>query len=290
MRMLEAQSLTVRYGSLAAVNGVSFALEENQWLMIVGPNGAGKSTLASALTRGVPYTGVVRILGEDILGEKPARLARKIGMLLQSNAVSYSFTVEEVVRMGRYAWSRGPLAGRSAEDDSAVERALGATGMAALRERSVLTLSGGELQRTFLAQALTQDPGILVLDEPANHLDLVYQRQVFGMISQWMREPGRAVISVVHDLSLARAFGTHALLMDGGVCAAQGPVGEALAAANLNAVYHMDVGRWMRDMLSLWGEPEALPVAEQARVEPNEQGNTATDRERDDHCGLREQA
>lgn len=250
--LLEVREVTVRYGELTIVDRVSFTLRENEWLMIVGPNGAGKSTLVNALTRGVPYTGEVRILGEDTAHIRPARLARSIGMLLQSNFVGYSFTVEEVVRMGRYAWSRGPFAGRSAEDDAAVERALSAAGMAELRERSVLTLSGGELQRAFLAQALAQEPQILVLDEPANHLDLVYQKQVFALISEWMTQPGHAVVSVVHDLSLAKAFGTHALLLNRGVCVACGPAGAVLTGANLDSVYCMDVCAWMRSMLSLW--------------------------------------
>ena len=72
----------------------------------------------------------------------------------------------------------------------------------------MLTLSGGELQRTFLAQVLAQDPKLLLLDEPTNHLDLIYQKQIFALIGSWLREPGRAVVSVVHDLSLARSFGT----------------------------------------------------------------------------------
>ncbi|MFQ9449137.1 MAG: ATP-binding cassette domain-containing protein [Christensenellales bacterium] len=80
-----------------------------------------------------------------------------------------------------------------------------------MRRASVLTLSGGELQRTFLAQVFAQNPQILILDEPANHLDLIYQKHIFSLIETWLRQPGRAVVSVVHDLSLARKYGTHAV-------------------------------------------------------------------------------
>lgn len=114
------------------------------------------------------------------------------------------------------------------------------------------SLSGGELQRTFLAQVFAQNPQILILDEPANHLDLIYQKHIFSLIETWLRQPGRAVVSVVHDLSLARKYGTHAVLMHRGQCAAQGKIGDVMTAEKLQAVYEMDVYGWMREMLGQW--------------------------------------
>lgn len=95
-------------------------------------------------------------------------------MLAQKNAVSYAYSVEEVVSLGRYAHASGFLASRDDDGGERVERALELTGLTELRRASVLTLSGGELQRTFLAQVFAQNPQILILDEPANHLDLIY--------------------------------------------------------------------------------------------------------------------
>ena len=115
-----------------------------------------------------------------------------------------------------------------------------------------LTLSGGELQRTFLAQVFAQNPKLLILDEPANHLDLIYQKHIFSLIEAWLKQPGRAVISVVHDLSLAKKYGTHAVLMDRGRCAAQGKTDEVMTRERLEAVYGMDVYGWMRDLLGQW--------------------------------------
>ena len=133
-------------------------------------------------------------------------------------------------------------------------RALEQTGLADKRGASVLELSGGEVQRVFLAQVLAQGPRLLLLDEPANHLDLSCQQQIFGLIREWLRQPGRAVLSVVHDLSLARAYGTHAELMHQGRCAARGPVNEVMTPEQLRAVYGMDVYAWMRRMLACWQE------------------------------------
>ena len=250
--MLCAENVTVRYGDFTAVDGLSFSLEEGQWLMLVGPNGAGKSTLLHAISQGVPYSGTIRLAGRDIRSYKPVQLARTVGVLAQHHHVGYAYTVEEIVRLGRYAHRGGFLSSHDDEGEAWVEEALRLTGMEDLRKASVLTLSGGELQRAFLAQVFAQNPSILILDEPANHLDLVYQKQIFSLIDQWRAQPGRAVISVVHDLSLARKYGTHALLTHHGKTVAHGKTADALTAENLRSVYEMDVHKWMRDLLGQW--------------------------------------
>lgn len=250
--MLEVHDLTVSYGSRTVVDHLSFQVMEGQWLMIVGPNGAGKSTILNAITQGTDYTGTVLMNGKDVKKQKAAIRGREIGVLAQNHHVGYDFTVEEIVRLGRYAHSTGLLAGRKNKDEEAVKRALELTGMMSQREQSVLTLSGGELQRTFLAQAFAQEPKLLLLDEPTNHLDLVYQKQVFALICEWLKTPGRAVVSVVHDLSLAKAFGSDALLMHKGKAVAQGTVCKVLTSEKIDPVYGMDVCEWMNSMLSQW--------------------------------------
>ena len=273
--MLQVNNLTVQYGDLTIVDHLSFTAEEGQWLMIVGPNGAGKSTTLNAITQGTAYTGQVLFEGEDMKKKKAAERARCVGVLMQNHFAEYAFSVEEVAALGRYAYSGSRriadrdtaperkttavhlprpafLAGRSDEDERAVENALALTGMTSQRKQSILTLSGGELQRTFLAQVFAQDPKLLLLDEPTNHLDLVYQKQVFELIEKWLQTPGRAVISVVHDLSLAKAYGTKVLLMNHGRKVACGPAAEVLVPEHLDPVYQMDVGGWMRQMLGQW--------------------------------------
>ncbi len=250
--MLEVDNLSVRFGSLTIVDDICFSLKEKQWLMVVGPNGAGKSTIVNAISQGVSYTGKIVFESLDVAHCKPTKLAKNIGVLTQNHHVGYSFTVEEVVRLGRYSYSPGIFSSPDDEDETKVEEALALTGMKPFRAHSVLTLSGGELQRTFLAQIFAQDPKLLILDEPTNHLDLVYQKQVFGLIREWTKKTGRAVISVVHDLSLARTYGTDAVLLNKGKIISSGAIGEVLTRENLESVYSMDVYQWMRDMLSQW--------------------------------------
>ena len=252
--MLTVEHLTVRYGDLAAVDDLSLSVSEGEWLMIAGPNGAGKSTVLNAVSQGAPYTGSVLFEGKDLKKTDSAERARCIGVLSQNHYVGYAFSVEEVVRLGRYAHRKGLFSPHKAEDEAAVEAALASTGLSELRRQSVITLSGGELQRTFLAQVFAQSPRLLLLDEPTNHLDLVYQKQLFSLISDWLKTPGRAVVSVVHDLSLAKAYGTKTLLMDHGRTAAYGPTKDVMQPRYLNEVYSMDVAEWMRSLLSQWSE------------------------------------
>ena len=254
MSMLELQNVSVRYGTYTVLNGVSFTLEEGDWLMLIGPNGAGKSTIVKAIAQSVDYTGEVIYKGRNLREFKPSELARNIGVLAQNHSVGYSFTVEEVVRLGRYSYAPTIFSRHTDADEESVERALELTGIKPLMKQSVLTLSGGELQRTFLAQLLAQNPSILILDEPTNHLDLVYQKQIFALISEWLREGDRAVISVVHDLSLARKYGTKNLLLKGGKEVAYGTDEKVFSPDVLNPVYSMDVADWMHTMLSQWNK------------------------------------
>ena len=250
--LLTVSSLTVRYGDFAAVKDLSFDLFPGDWLMLLGPNGAGKSTVVNAISRGVEYNGDILWNGRDIRGFSGKELARHLGVLSQNHAVGYAFSVYTVVSMGRYAYSGG-LMGRGDRDRSAaIEKALELTGLTGMEDRPVNRLSGGELQRVFLAQLFAQDPDLLILDEPTNHLDLVYQKQIFSLIGQWLMQPGKAVISVVHDLSLARAYGTRSILLDGGTQAAAGSPEEVFSPDCLDRVYSMDVAAWMRQLLSLW--------------------------------------
>ncbi len=252
MTLLDVKNLTVRYGALTILDDVNFSLDEGQWLMIIGPNGAGKSTIVNAISQSASYTGEIRYLDRDVGRYRSHELARNIGILSQSHFVGYAFTVGSVVRLGRYAHAPGIFSNNHKENERMVEQALELTGMTKFVDQSVLTLSGGELQRTFLAQLFAQNPCVLILDEPTNHLDLVYQKQTFELIQSWLKTPGRAVISVVHDLSLARAFGTHALLLDKGKTIARGTVDTVFTPGHLDKAYEMDVSEWMQTMLLQW--------------------------------------
>ena len=250
--MLKAEHLTVRFGEKTVLQDLSLEVREGEWWCVIGPNGAGKSTLAGALGRSVPCEGQVTLQGREFRTFSSVEYARKVGVLSQNHVSVYGFTVEEVVRMGRYARRGGFLRRGDADETRKTGEALALTGTSEMRGRNMLTLSGGEQQRVFLAQVFAQDPELLILDEPANHLDLPFQRDLFTLSGSWLRSPGRAVITVMHDLSLARKFGTHALLLDKGRCVSCGKAEEVLTPDHLRQVYGMDVQGWMLSLLEQW--------------------------------------
>ncbi|MBE5778684.1 MAG: ABC transporter ATP-binding protein [Clostridiales bacterium] len=250
--MLNVTDVSVRFGKNEVVSKLSFSVEEGQWLMLCGPNGAGKSTLVNAIAQTIPYSGKISWKNENLSRMSSREIARRIGVLSQHNSTGYDFRVEEVVALGRYVHTKGILNRNNDDTAARVENALGLCDLKDFAKRSILTLSGGELQRVFLAQVFAQDPALLILDEPANHLDMPYQKQLFELIAAWVAQPGKAVISVVHDLSLAKRYGSHALLMNHGKNFGFGPVSDVLTGENLNSVYGMDIQKWMQEMYRQW--------------------------------------
>lgn len=249
--MLTAKQVSVFFSNKMILQNISFSLKAGEWLMLIGPNGAGKSTLLRAISQGTPYRGSIEFQGQDIRHMKPKQRAQNFALLSQSHSVGYAFTAREVIRLGRYS-SAGFLKSTTPDDERFIQEAIEITGIGDILGQNVLTLSGGELQRVFLAQIFAQNPKLLLLDEPANHLDLKYQEQIFELISRWVKEPSRAVISVVHDLSLAKRYGKTALLLDHGHLINEGTLEVALSPEHLQEVYGMDVYAWMRRLLRVW--------------------------------------
>ena len=250
--MIEVSSLSVTLGGKQIVQDVSFTADSGQWLMVAGPNGAGKTSIVNAISQSIPYTGSVSVDGVNLRGMKSRVLARKIGVLAQNRPLSYAFTAEEVVRLGCYSHRSSFFSSPEADSEALFQAAVRSTGIEDFLSRPVTTLSGGEVQRVFLAQLFAQDPQILILDEPANHLDLPFQKQIFDLTDAWRRQGSKTVISVVHDLSMAKLYGTHALLLSHARTAACGTAEEVLTDEHLSEVYGISVSDWMKKLYELW--------------------------------------
>lgn len=250
--MLQVEHLSVSVNQQRILTDITFDVQEGDWLMIVGPNGAGKTSLLKALTTALSFEGKVELLGRDTKQIPAKERARLLGMLAQQNDVSYDFSVREIVELGRYAHTKGWLGQLQPEDQQIIEEAMKATGIQALAKQGARTLSGGEVQRTFLAQVFAQKPHLLVLDEPTNHLDINYEQIIFSLVEAWLKQEGRAVISIVHDLSLAKQYGSHALLLNAGHVEAYGPVDDVLTRENLARVYQTDVYHYMSEKYQQW--------------------------------------
>jgi iron complex transport system ATP-binding protein len=227
--LLSAHALAVDRGGRRVLADVSAELFAGEALVVVGPNAAGKSTLVRALAGLLePAAGEVRLGGRS-LGEWPrdAR-ARALALVTSEEEGPDALHVAERVALGRYP-HRGPFRPLDASDHAAVARALEQTGIAPLAGRRLGTLSAGERQLATLARGLAQEPRALLLDEPAAHLDIGHQLQLFRTLDD-VRRQGVAVLAVVHDLARAAQWADRMLLVAGGRIAAEGAPGAVLAS------------------------------------------------------------
>ena len=256
MTMLKVENLTCGYDGAPVVKDLSFEVPAGGRLCILGPNGCGKTTLLRALAGLLPHEGKVTAEGRDLAAMDRRQLARTVALLSQISSVYFSYTVYETVLMGRYAHQTGgAFSGPGPEDRAIALECMERTGVADLRDRQVTELSGGQLQRVFLARTFAQQPRVILLDEPTNHLDLKYQVELVQELKAWAAGEGRCVVGVLHDVNLALDLADLFLLMEEGRARYFGPAAEFDPAA-LNRVYQMDVGGYMRRSLQRWEELE----------------------------------
>jgi iron complex transport system ATP-binding protein len=235
---MAANGLSVRRGERTVIEGVDLEIRAGELLVLVGPNGAGKSSLLAALTGELPPSaGAVTVEGRPMSQWSSLDLARRRSLLPQSNRLAFSFTVAEVVAMGRAPW-RGTS--REAEDDAVVAEVMAQTEITGYADRHYTALSGGEQGRVALARVMAQRTGILLLDEPTAALDLHHQELVLRLARRRARD-NCAVIVVLHDLSLAAAYADRIALLDGGFLAGEGTPAEVCTESVLSKVYRHDV-------------------------------------------------
>ena len=227
--LLEAASVSVERGARHVLHDVTLCLRAGDALALVGPNAAGKSTLVRTLAGLLrPVAGDVRLMGRTLGSWPRDAVARAVALVTPEEEGPPALTVAERVALGRYP-HRGPLRPFTAADRDAVERALEQTGIAALAPRRLGTLSAGERQLATLARGLAQDPRVLLLDEPAAHLDVGHQLQLFRVLDEACAR-GVAVLGVVHDLTRAAAWAARMVLLSGGAVCAEGVPEEVLAS------------------------------------------------------------
>jgi iron complex transport system ATP-binding protein len=254
---LNARGLRAGYGEREVLHGVDVPLPAGRITAIVGANACGKSTLLRAFARLLrPTRGAVLLDGEEIASLPTREVARRLGFLPQSPVPPEGLTVEDLVRRGRFPHRR---LGRR-DDASKVEWALGVTGIEDLRERPLDQLSGGQRQRAWIAMALAQDTGILLLDEPTTYLDLAHQLEVLDLLAD-LNDQGRTIGLVLHDLNHACRYAHHLVALKDGVVHAAGPPGEIVDEALVHAVFGLR-SRIIPDPVT--GTPLCVPVTRRA--------------------------
>jgi iron complex transport system ATP-binding protein len=235
---LEADRVAVRHGAAPVLDGVTLALGPGELVALVGPNGSGKSTLLRVLVGAQPCDeGVVRLNGVA-LGSMPPRLrARDLTVVTHARPPDFALRVRDVVALGRIPHES--LLGRSgARDDEAVRAALAATDTASLADRSLGSLSSGELQRVHLARAFAQGASLLLLDEPTANLDPLHQLTTMRLLRAFV-DRGATALVVLHDLTLAARHCDRVLVLKAGRLRADAPPASALAEEVLADVFRI---------------------------------------------------
>lgn len=248
---LRADDLVLAYERTEVVHGVSVRLEPGLVTALVGPNGSGKSTLLRSLAR-LHRIGAGRVslgpagdppvggTGQDVAALSAREFATRVTLLSQSRPHPSGLAVRDVVAFGRHPHRRR-FAALTDTDRVAIEAALARTGMTGLADRAVDRLSGGELQRVWLATCLAQETGVLLFDEPTNHLDLRYQVETLDLIRDLADDQGSAIGVVLHDLNHAAAVADRVVLLDRGRIHACGAPVDVLTTDHLTQVYGLTV-------------------------------------------------
>ncbi len=233
---LQADGVTLRYDKRLISAGLSVAIPEGSFTVIIGPNACGKSTLLRALSRLLaPSAGRVVLDGRSI-GEFPAKeVARRLGLLPQSSVAPDAITVADLVARGRYP-HQSFLRQWSEADEKAVAAALEATHMTDLSDRLMDELSGGQRQRAWIAMVLAQETPILLLDEPTTFLDIAHQIELLDLLADLHRQ-GRTVVAVLHDLNHACRYASHLIAMKDGAIVAEGKAVEIVTEELVETVF-----------------------------------------------------
>ncbi|MEY1580305.1 heme ABC transporter ATP-binding protein [Providencia manganoxydans] len=240
--LLEARHLGFQIGDKTLIDDISLSIQQHEMVAIIGPNGAGKSTLLKLLTGySAPTQGKCLLEGLDLRDWQHRALAKKRAVMKQQSNLSFAFTVEDVVAMGRSPHG-------SEHKQQAIEEVLTQTDCLELRQRDFRQLSGGEQQRVQLARVLAQvwqptpQPVCLFLDEPTSALDLYHQQHSLRLLHQLTRERPIGVCCVLHDLNLTALYADRIYLIHQGKLVAGGTPEQVLTEENLTLWYKADLG------------------------------------------------
>ncbi len=237
------------------LHGVSLEIAKGTVTAILGPNGSGKTTLLNLLLGWItPTGGTIELEGKARDAYSRNEISRRVGIVPQDERPAFEISVLEYALLGRAPYLE-LLRMPGAEDRRLARAALETAGISALEQRSVVSLSGGERQLATVARALTQDPSILLLDEPMSHLDIANTRRVLRILESLKKE-GRTVVLTAHDPNLAASAAETVILLKGGRLLAAGPAASVLNAVNLGATYGVPIR-----VVDLGGRPIAVTWA-----------------------------
>ncbi|MGX7025622.1 iron ABC transporter ATP-binding protein [Vagococcus hydrophili] len=237
--MMEVSQVTKKYGAKEVVSNIDYEVRTGKLTAFIGPNGAGKSTLLSMMSRLLDKDqGGIYLEKNEIKAWNQQELAKKLAILKQANGVQLTLTVRELVAFGRFPHSKGKL---SKVDQEKITESLNYLNLLDLAEENINTLSGGQLQRAYIAMVLAQDTEYVFLDEPLNNLDMNHAVQLMKTIRRLVDEKKKTVIIVLHDINFAASYADDIVAMKYGKIFKTGTTDEVITKEVLDELYDMSI-------------------------------------------------
>jgi iron complex transport system ATP-binding protein len=238
--MMRIEDLRFSYKDKPVLDGVCLDIRPGEVIGIIGPNGCGKTTLLKHLNRNLhPSVGRILLDGNDIEKMTKSDIAKHIAVVPQSNEIHFSFTVKDIVTMGRMPFLE-KFQGESSDDLRKVDEAMQKTNITEFADRQINTMSGGERQRVIIARALAQTPEIILLDEPTLHLDISNQFDVLDLVKKLSDDGGLTVVIVSHDLPMVVRYCDRIVMLKDQKIYAIGAPEEVLTPENMRQVFSVD--------------------------------------------------
>jgi iron complex transport system ATP-binding protein len=233
----EIKNLSFCYGEKIILRNFSCEIRSGEFLGVLGPNGCGKTTLIKLLSGVlVPDSGHIQFNGKDLRGYSRREIAQQVAVLPQDNLIDFPFNALEVALMGRAPYLKN-FRWEGPKDLAIVREAMEQTDCWRLAAQDIRSLSGGERERVLLARALSQQPKVLLLDEPTTHLDLQHQRDTFHLLRRLHREKKLTLVVVLHDLNFAAQSCDRILLLKDQGCNAIGTAESVLTSEKIQEVF-----------------------------------------------------
>ena len=250
--MLKIKNLSSGYDGVDVIRNINLCVNKGENLIIIGPNGCGKSTLLKTIANIIEYKGSIKIDDKEISSLNRKSLAKKVGLMSQVSEIYFPYTVYETVSLGRYPYSKGIFDTLSKEDKNIILDNISKVGLTEYKDKMITELSGGQVQRVFLAKLFAQNPDIILLDEPTNHLDLKYQIELLEYVNHWAKSNDKIVIGVLHDLNLVHHFADSVIMLQNGEVISNGSPKNVLNGEKLKEVYDIDIKSFMVSVLNKW--------------------------------------